>query len=60
MYRPFRRGNYIVVGGREGIVTDIDLRYTTLQTETHRILIPNANMFTEAITVLNQPPSLPR
>jgi small-conductance mechanosensitive channel len=60
MYRPFRRGNYIVVGGREGIVTDIDLRYTTLQVETHRILIPNANMFTEAITVLNQPPSLPR
>jgi small conductance mechanosensitive channel len=60
MYRPFRRGNYIVVGGREGIVTDIDLRYTTLQTETQRILIPNANMFTEAITVLNQPPSPPR
>ncbi len=59
MYRPFRRGNYIAVGGREGIVTDIDLRYTTLQTETHRSLIPNAHMFIKAITVLNQPPSLP-
>ncbi|MDZ4766781.1 MAG: mechanosensitive ion channel [Chloroflexota bacterium] len=60
MYRPFRRGNYIQVGGREGVVTDIDLRYTTLQNETHRILIPNSNMFVESITVFNQPPSLPK
>jgi small-conductance mechanosensitive channel len=60
MYRPFRRGNYIQISGREGVVTDIDLRYTTLQVDTHKILIPNANMFTETITVFNQPPTLPR
>jgi small conductance mechanosensitive channel len=56
MYRPFRRGNYIRVGDKDGIVTDIDLRYTTLQREGIKILIPNANMFTEAITIINQPP----
>lgn len=56
MYRPFRRGNYIRVGDKDGIVTDIDLRYTTLQKEGIKILIPNANMFTEAITIISQPP----
>lgn len=60
IYRPFRRGNYIQISGREGVVVDIDLRYTTLQVETHKILIPNANMFTETITVFNHPPSLPK
>jgi small-conductance mechanosensitive channel len=59
MYRPFRRGYYIQVGDKMGVVTDIDLRYTTLQTDAVRILIPNANMFTESIIVFNQPPSLP-
>jgi small conductance mechanosensitive channel len=60
MYRPFRRGNYIRVGDKDGIVTDIDLRYTTLQREGIKILIPNANMFTEAITIINQPPAQPQ
>jgi small-conductance mechanosensitive channel len=61
MYRPFRRGHYIRIGDKDGIVTDIDLRYTTLQKEGIKILIPNANMFTEAITIITQPPAqLPR
>lgn len=57
-YRPFRRGNYIRVGGHEGTVVDIDLRYTTLRTEGQRVLIPNSTLFKEAITVA-EPPSPP-
>ncbi len=57
MYRPFRRGNYIRVGSHEGIVTDIDLRYTTLQTETQRILVPNRTLFQESIIVSNTTPT---
>lgn len=59
MYRPFRRGNYIKVAAHEGIVTDIDLRYTTLQTETQRILVPNRTLFQEAIVVTNAPAQPP-
>jgi len=67
MYRPFRRGNWIRVGAHEGVVTDIDLRYTTLQTETQRILVPNATLFKESIVIttagaptLPQPPPRPQ
>lgn len=55
--RPFRRGNYIKVGDKEGIVVDLDLRYTTLQRDQIRILIPNSTLFKEAITILLSPPS---
>lgn len=65
MYRPFRRGNWIRVGAHEGVVTDIDLRYTTLQTETQRILVPNATLFKDSIVVTTSgaptlPPAPPR
>lgn len=55
--RPFRRGNYIKVGDKEGIVVDMDLRYTTLQREHIRILIPNAMLFKDSITILMTPPT---
>jgi small-conductance mechanosensitive channel len=51
-YRPFRRHDRIQVAGFEGRVVDIDLRYTTLDTDDRRILIPNATLFTNAITVM--------
>jgi len=64
IYRPFRLGNYIRVGEKEGHVVGIDLRYTTLRNESHFILIPNQNLFKEAIIVAvaqpNQPPPPPR
>jgi small-conductance mechanosensitive channel len=52
VYRPFRRHDRIMVAGFEGRVADIDLRYTTLDADDRRILIPNATLFTNAITVL--------
>lgn len=54
--RPFRRGNYIKVGDKEGIVIDMDLRYTTLQRDQIRILIPNSMLFKDSITILLTPP----
>ena len=55
-YRPFRPGERIEVSGYQGTVTDIDFRYTTLQTEDKTILLPNANLFTNAIVVFRQDP----
>jgi small conductance mechanosensitive channel len=52
IYRPFERNDRIIVTNFEGLVTDIDLRYTTLQGENKKILIPNATLFTNAISVL--------
>jgi len=53
IYRPFRHNDHISVAGFEGIVTEIDLRYITLQAEGKKILIPNSKLFTNAITVLD-------
>lgn len=55
-YQPFRRNDRILVTGLEGIVTQIDLRYTTLQTSDRRILIPNSSLLTNPITVVTEAP----
>lgn len=54
-YRPFRRGERITVTNFEGIVTGVDFRYTTLQADGKKYLIPNATMLSNVITV--SPPS---
>ena len=51
LYRPFARGARISVTGLEGVVTEIDLRYTKLQCNADLVLIPNANLFTNPIRV---------
>ena len=51
LYRPFARGARISVTGLEGVVTEIDLRYTKLQCDNDLVLIPNANLFTNPIRV---------
>lgn len=51
IYRPFRIGDRITVAGNEGIVTSIDLRYTTLSAPEQRILIPNSTLFTNSVIV---------
>ncbi len=52
LYRPFEKGNRIKVSGYEGAVISIDLRYTTLDSEGNKVLIPNSKLFTDPITVL--------
>ncbi len=51
IYRPFGIHEHIEVAGLQGLVTAIDLRYTTLEYEGNRILIPNSKLFTDPITV---------
>ena len=53
LYRPFEVGNRIKISGYEGIVISIDLRYTELDAEGDKILIPNSKLFTDPITVLH-------
>ena len=50
-YRPFRKTDQVSVAGVEGVVAEIDLRYTTLEHENQRVLIPNSTLFTNVITV---------
>ena len=52
LYRPFEIGNRIKISGYEGIVISIDLRYTELDSEGNKVLIPNSKLFTDPITVL--------
>jgi small-conductance mechanosensitive channel len=51
-YHPFHYQDRVSVAGFEGRVVDVDLRYTTLDAEDRRILIPNATLFTNAISVM--------
>lgn len=54
-YHPFHRGDWISVTGLEGEVADIDLRYTTLSAEGHKIIIPNATLFTNPVIITHRP-----
>ncbi len=53
LYRPFIVGNTIKIAGYQGEVVRIDLRYTELNHDGDKILIPNSKLFTDPITVLN-------
>ena len=54
LYRPFEVGDRIDVGGLAGRVTHVDLRYTELDNETERVLVPNSKMLTDPIRVTRQ------
>ena len=50
IFRPYKVGDIIVVGGQTGTVDEIDLFSTTLDTpDNRRILIPNASIFGNTI-----------
>ena len=55
--KPFQRDDRISVQGftppLEGVVSHIDLRYTTLELPDRKILIPNSNLFTNPIMVFH-------
>lgn len=54
VYCTFKINDKILVTGFEGIVTKINLRYTTLQAEDAQVLIPNATMFSNPIKILKE------
>lgn len=53
LYQPFKVGNRIKILGYEGVVVSIDLRYTRLDCEGNTVLVPNAKLFSDPITVLS-------
>jgi small-conductance mechanosensitive channel len=56
LYRPFSRGDVIAVAGYQGTVIRIDLRYTTIDTDSKYFLIPNTVLLTNAITIFDREP----
>ena len=52
IYRPFKVGASIKVKTFEGQVTAIDLRYTKLERDGEKILVPNSLLFTNPISIL--------
>jgi small-conductance mechanosensitive channel len=49
LYRPFGINDQITVTGLEGLVTEIDLRYTRLEKRGQTYLIPNSLLITNTI-----------
>lgn len=54
LYKPFKIGNLIKVSSYKGTVISIDLRYTQLDSEGHKVLIPNSKLFTDPVVVLQE------
>jgi small-conductance mechanosensitive channel len=55
LYRPFEVGDIIGIAGLTGRVTHVDLRYTELDNEKERVLVPNSKMLTDPIRVAKPP-----
>lgn len=50
VFRPFKVGDYVMVGGETGIVDEIDLFVTKLDTLDHRrVIIPNSSITSDVI-----------
>lgn len=54
LYKTFRLGDRIIVTGFEGKIVNIDLRYTTIESEDRKVLIPNASMFANPVAILKR------
>ena len=54
IYQPFTYNDQIAVSGFEGKVIEVNLRYTVLQGDRKRFLIPNATLFTNLIQVTEE------
>jgi small-conductance mechanosensitive channel len=54
LYRPFKIGNLIKVSSFKGTVVTVDLRYTQLDSDGDKVLIPNSKLFTDPVVVLQE------
>jgi small-conductance mechanosensitive channel len=54
LYRPFGIDDHITVTGLDGVVTEIDLRYTKLEKEGQAFLIPNSLLITNTIGIASE------
>ena len=53
LHKPFKVHDIICEAGHEGKVIDIDLRYTTIEADGKKVLIPKSTLFTKEISILN-------
>jgi small-conductance mechanosensitive channel len=51
VYQPFKEGDTISVSGCQGTVTEINLRYTVLENELDRFMVPNSLIFTKPLKI---------
>ena len=57
VFRPFKVGQFVKVGGESGTVNEIDLFTTTLDTtDNRRVIIPNSAIFTSTIENVSHHP----
>jgi len=49
IYKPFKRGDAIGVLAFRGAVVEVNLRYTTIESKTSRVFIPNTLLLTNAV-----------
>lgn len=49
IYKPFDTGDFVSVAGFEGVVKEINLRYTVLDKDEEIILIPNSKIYTSPL-----------
>jgi small conductance mechanosensitive channel len=51
IYKPFKRDDHVAVSSFQGRVTEVNLRYTTLEADGLRVFIPNTLLLTNAVVV---------
>ena len=54
-YKPFKRGDDILVQTFQGRVIEVNLRYTSLETATGKACVPNTILTTNTVVVLAKP-----
>ena len=59
LYKPFKENDHIAVTTFEGRVSEINLRYTTLEAGQQRIFVPNALVISNAVVVDTAAPGAP-
>jgi small-conductance mechanosensitive channel len=52
VYQPFKEADVISVSGCEGTVTEINLRYTVLEGDHIRYMLPNSLIFTNPLKII--------
>jgi small conductance mechanosensitive channel len=52
IYQPFEEGDHISVSGCEGKVAEINLRYTTLDGDGQKFMVPNSLVLTTPLKIM--------